>query len=264
MGIFKRKKTAQYAQIDNEALQGLEDLKAVGLLAHLMSLPESWAVKKMHLYRTFGRAAVTNAVQELETKGYWVDITYRDGNKNFHCYQVSDIVFSDKEIAAVLQELREQGYTTLAISERYAHLLHTDPKQPQEEASSFAQLEVTDPRSSNAAAPDGQQINKDEETNREEKKHDNALTTSSLKARWIDACHQAYSDFAPARWSKKQWHALVDTYVTEVFEGKKYTRVPLQNIPSYVRASLKNIAHKHDVKYGRIELYPGRYNWLEG
>jgi hypothetical protein len=38
--IIKRRKTTDYAQIHNNALQQLEDIRSIGLIAHLMSLPE--------------------------------------------------------------------------------------------------------------------------------------------------------------------------------------------------------------------------------
>ena len=54
-GIIKRRKTSDYAQIHNGALQNLEDIRSIGLISHLMSLPESWTISKMQLYKKFGQ-----------------------------------------------------------------------------------------------------------------------------------------------------------------------------------------------------------------
>ena len=94
-GIIKRRKTSDYAQIHNEALQQLVDIRSIGLISHLMSLPKSWIISKMQLYSKFGRGPITNAIKELESKKYWVTIQYRDGKKTLYYYNVSDVAFDE-------------------------------------------------------------------------------------------------------------------------------------------------------------------------
>jgi hypothetical protein len=121
-GIVKRRKKVDFAQIHNTPLQTLEDIRSIGLIAHLMSLPETWEIKKMQLYNKFGRGPITSAINELESKKYWVDIKYRDGKKNYHYYNASDVPFEDNEVIGFMKEVTESGYKVLEISEPFSHL----------------------------------------------------------------------------------------------------------------------------------------------
>lgn len=122
-GIIKRRKTSDYAQIHNGALQNLEDIRSIGLISHLMSLPESWVISKMQLYSKFGRGPITNAIKELEAKKYWVTIQYRDGKKTLYYYNVSDVAFNDSEVLNMIEEVNQGGFKITALSESFAHLL---------------------------------------------------------------------------------------------------------------------------------------------
>ncbi|MDF0727238.1 hypothetical protein PY093_11065 [Cytobacillus sp. S13-E01] len=122
-GIVKRRKTSDYAQIHNTALQQLEDIRSIGLISHLMSLPESWVISKMQLYSKFGRGPITNAIKELEAKKYWVTIKYREGKKTFYYYNVSDVAFDDTEVLAMIWEVKGAGFKILAISQSFQHLV---------------------------------------------------------------------------------------------------------------------------------------------
>ncbi len=122
-GIIKRRKTTDYAQIHNGALQSLEDVRSIGLIAHLMSLPDTWIISKMQLYSKFGRGPITNAIKELEAKKYWVTIQYRDGKKTLYYYNVSDVAFDDSEVLTMIQEVNQGGFRIIALSESFTHLL---------------------------------------------------------------------------------------------------------------------------------------------
>ncbi|WP_250635268.1 hypothetical protein [Bacillus subtilis] len=133
-GIIKRRKTSDYAQIHNNALQNLVDIRSIGLIAHLMSLPESWTISKMQLYKKFGRGPITNAIKELKEKKYWVTIQYRDGKKTLYYYNVSDVAFDDSEVLNMIQEINQGGFIITAISESFAHLLSiVENQQPKQE-----------------------------------------------------------------------------------------------------------------------------------
>lgn len=43
---------------------------------------------------------------------------------------------------------------------------------------------------------------------------------------FINICNEYYGDFAPGRWSKKQWLTIVDKYVTELIDNEKHIEVP--------------------------------------
>ncbi|MEH7012246.1 hypothetical protein V7087_15770 [Neobacillus niacini] len=122
-GIIKRRKTSDYAQIHNEVLQELEDIRSIGLISHLMSLPESWVISKMQFYSKFGRGPITNAIKELEAKKYWVTIQYREGKKKLYYYQVSDVAFDDSDVLTMIAEVNSWKVRITTISESFTHLL---------------------------------------------------------------------------------------------------------------------------------------------
>lgn len=147
-GIYKRKKTGSFAQIDNEGLQTLEDIRSIGVLGHLMSLPGDWVVQKMHLYKKYGKGHIEKAISELEQKKYWVSIKYRNGSRNHFNYTISDYPFSDQEVVELIQMVVDANYVVMAISEAFEHLLTSEVFEgngKEEEASagqeSKAQLE---------------------------------------------------------------------------------------------------------------------------
>lgn len=116
MSIIKRRKTSNYAQIHNEPLQGdLKDLRAVGLLSHIMSLPENWTLHKTQLQSFYSRKNVDAGWKELVEKSYAIGFNcYRDGKINYF-YNVSDIPFSkdefDRFVIEQIAELLEQGFS---------------------------------------------------------------------------------------------------------------------------------------------------------
>ncbi|EJV59363.1 hypothetical protein [Bacillus mycoides] len=103
--IIKRRHTSQYTQLHNTPLQGdLTDLRAVGLLSHLMSLPADWVIYKTNLYNTFARRAVDNAWKMLVEKGYVVGFyCHLDGKRSYY-YLVSDIPFTEDDYREFVKE----------------------------------------------------------------------------------------------------------------------------------------------------------------
>jgi hypothetical protein len=106
MSIIKTIHSNQYAQIHNNPLQNLEDLQAIGLLAHLMSLPQDWTIYKTQLQKKFSRRAVDNAFKVLQQKGYLVSIKHREGKKNAYKYLVSDIPITKEQIQVEVSGLQ--------------------------------------------------------------------------------------------------------------------------------------------------------------
>lgn len=108
--IIKRRHTSQYTQVHNTPLQGdLTDLRAVGLLSHLMSLPADWVIYKTNLYNTFARRAVDNAWKMLVEKGYVVGFyCHLDGKRSYY-YSVSDIPFTDDDYKEFVKETIEEA-----------------------------------------------------------------------------------------------------------------------------------------------------------
>lgn len=80
-GIIKRKKTINYSVISNQCFRNKElSLKAMGLFAYLMTLPETWQVHQSELVRHFkdGRDSIASAMKELEKHGYIIKTKERN------------------------------------------------------------------------------------------------------------------------------------------------------------------------------------------
>ncbi|WP_242311267.1 hypothetical protein [Bacillus cereus group sp. BfR-BA-01331] len=103
--IIKRRHTNQYAQIHNNPLQNdLVDLRSIGLLSHLMSLPSDWVIYKTQLYKKFSRKNIDAAWKELANKNYIIGFNcYIDGKKKSF-YNVSDIPFVSEEFSEFIHE----------------------------------------------------------------------------------------------------------------------------------------------------------------
>lgn len=81
MAIIKTKKERNYVCIDNAVLENTKlSLKAKGLLAYLLTKPDSWEISVSHLITqsTDGRTAIYSAISELEELGYIKKTRLRD------------------------------------------------------------------------------------------------------------------------------------------------------------------------------------------
>ncbi|MCM3411888.1 hypothetical protein [Metabacillus litoralis] len=275
-GIIKRRKTSDYAQIHNGALQQLEDIRSIGLISHLMSLPESWVISKMQLYSKFGRGPITNAIKELEAKKYWVTIQYRNGKKTLYYYNVSDVAFDDSEVLNMIEEVNQGGHKITSISESFTHLVSIGGNQQlkREDNSSVGSCVVDSEQlmvnNSLSTVENRHLLNKYRKTNKEKQNKDKEtllinkeLTPTEFQTCLTDSCNDFYTEFAPTRWNKQQWNTLIESFVNETISEGRYIKVPADKIQGYAYQSLKNIAYKFDLKNGRIERKIPFYNWLE-
>lgn len=275
-GIIKRRKTSDYAQIHNGALQHLEDIRSIGLIAHLMSLPENWVIKKMQLYQKFGRGPITNGIKELEEKKYWVTIKYRDGKKTLYYYNVSDVAFADSEVLNMIQEVNEGGYKILEISASFTHLLSIGENQQHklESATSLDSSTVDNEQltvnNSSSTVENRQLLNKELKTNNQKQNTEKEtllinkeLTAAEFECLLTDSCHDFYNEFGLNRWNKKSWVCLVEAFVEETIDSRRYINISKDKIRGYAYQSLKNMAFRFDMKNGkRVKKVPF-YNWLE-
>jgi hypothetical protein len=257
--IIKRRKATHYAQIHNNALQQLEDVRAIGLLAHLMSLPSDWAIKKLYLYDKFGRASVTKALAELEEKKYWVQIKYRDGKTNGYAYYISDIPFTEEEVISFMQEIVVACCSIMDVSGPFFYLLSSVD---------FEQLKL---KCSTSTVQKSQLLKKEKETNNHKQNNDKRNIVTSNKQDFTvaltEVCNELYRTFSVGRWSKEAWKQLITQFVTETVEEGRYKMISIQNIKAYATRAVENMARRFDLKYGRkLEVNQGLdwfYNWLE-
>lgn len=86
-------------------------------------------------------------------------------------------------------------------------------------------------------------------------------------------CNQYYAELSIGRWTKEQWHILIDRFLDELVKDKRLDSI--KDINTYIKNSLENIAYKHDKKYGKLNIedifdVPENnrdtsvyYNWLD-
>lgn len=110
-GIIKTRKENRFTTLHNEPLQTLKNLKSIGLLSYLMSLPSDWTIYKTQLAKKFGRGPVNTAFEELLENRYLFIIKTRVGKSDDYLYYISDTAFSDdyirEEIANCKQSITE-------------------------------------------------------------------------------------------------------------------------------------------------------------
>ncbi|PFZ08372.1 hypothetical protein COL60_16720 [Bacillus pseudomycoides] len=119
--IIKRRHTNKYAQIHNNPLQNdLVDLRTIGLLSHLMSLPNDWIIYKTQLYKKFSRKNVEAAWKELAYKNYIIGFNCYINGKKQSFYNVSDIPFVTEElyefVHGTVSELINSGSSVKSLS----------------------------------------------------------------------------------------------------------------------------------------------------
>ena len=275
-GIIKRRKTSHYAQIHNQVLQSLTDIRAIGLLSHLMSMPDDWVIRKTHLYNKFGRGPVSSGIAVLENHRHWVHLSYRNGRENIHHYHLSDGAFSDSEVEEMVLEIEDAGFKVKHISEPYHHLLsaanegYSDPFSNVD----FQQLNFNSPFSTveNRQLLKKEKKIKKEQINRVQTNivnsqydYDSILHPEEFKKAITSVCNEFYSEYAPGRWSKRAWKSLTEAFITETLETKRYRQIPRKNIQAYTEAAIRKMAFFNDRKNERI-TYPERpvpfYDWL--
>lgn len=93
--------------IPNITIQNLEDLKSIGLLTYLLSLPSDRQIKKTSLYSQFGKAAVNSAFKELIEKRYLFIVKVREGQLNNFEYFVADSPYTDEQIKDIINKIKK-------------------------------------------------------------------------------------------------------------------------------------------------------------
>ncbi|WP_203553638.1 hypothetical protein [Bacillus sp. B15-48] len=278
-GIIKSRKTSHFAQIENQVLQSqLADIRSIGLLAHLMSLPPNWKIQKTHLYRNFGRGPITNAIAELEEKKYWVHLIYRDKSKTVHAYHVSDVAFTDEEVRTRITEITDAGFPIRKISSPFQHLLTEAEIIVPVSNVDFVQSNMD---SRKPTAENEQLLNKQREIKKEQihKRKTNIVNLQDPVNHLLEAdvftqaltsaCHEFYPLFAPGRWSKQAWNTMIAAFVEETVSTKRWRNIPSDHLSSYARAAILNMVHACDCKNGKKTIHmmiPKRpvpfYDWV--
>lgn len=107
--VKKYKKNKGHEAISRDMLQDEDNLsiEAIGLLANLLSYPDSWELYKTELYKRFKkskRTKIQNAWNELVEEKYIIQLRKREGKKYNYIYYFQDSRFTEEEIQAICNE----------------------------------------------------------------------------------------------------------------------------------------------------------------
>jgi hypothetical protein len=286
--VIKRRKTANYTQINNFPVQqDLQDLSAIGLLTYIMSLPEDWTLYKTQLQNHFTRRKVDSAWKILVEKNYAIGFScYVSGHKKYF-YMVSDIAFTEQDfndfVAETINELKVEVESILhpqAIKDSNFKTVEEKEKEQEKPDSKAIPTDVqnvqytgysTCSTSTKEIQTKEKNTNKDlltivnlqensissEKNNSVDEKSNVIITDEQhFREQFTDICNSFYTVFAAGRWSKKQWNTLINKFVTEIIENKRYKNIPEGNMRNYASVAIEKMA-KH------VDLRKGTYNPLE-
>jgi hypothetical protein len=259
MSIIKRRKTSNYAQIHNNPLQGdLKDLRSVGLLSHIMSLPEDWTLYKTQLQSFYTRKNVDAGWKELAEKKYAIGFScYKDGKKNYF-YNVSDVPFNQDEfeefVIDQIKGLQEQGFviksldtmihSNLVITEKITVVLSV-------QQSDFTKVPIVQySENCTESTYTNKQDNKEINTNKNNYNCNFKKPLSSDKFRELltNESNKFYTKFSLGRYSKKQWNTLIEKFVNDTIESERYINVPEDKIKGFAYKCLEKIANHNEYK----------------
>lgn len=288
--IIKRRKTADYTQINNFPVQeDIRDLASIGLLTYIMSLPADWTLHKTQLQSQFTRRKVDGAWKILVEKKYAIGFyAHVNGHKNYF-YMVSDIAFTKDDFDDFVRETVED---LLHVEKASVHNILPIPDSPYKigaETSGVQNVHQEETLGMTGFSPDvhNEQFSancsdgattkeiKTKETGTKETSFELDLSSTEPESTSLlsmdlqepsleevrmkkldtkkllrDAVDECYTEFAIGRWSKKAWGTLTDKFITETIESGRYRKIEPHLMMNYVRQALSNIALHHDYKNG--------------
>jgi hypothetical protein len=283
--VIKRRKTANYTQINNFPVQqDLQDLSAIGLLTYIMSLPEDWILHKTQLQNQFTRRKVDGAWRILVEKNYAIGFScYVSGHKNYF-YMVSDIAFTEQDfndfVAEMINELEAKGKSGLhpeAIKDSNFKTIEEKEKEQENPDSKAISTDVrfvqhieysTNSTSTKKIKTKEKNTNKDlltivnlqensissEKNNSVDEKSNVIITDEQhFREQFTDICNSFYTVFAAGRWSKKQWNTLINKFIDETIENKRYRNIPISKMNRYASNAIELMANRADYKRGKYD-----------
>lgn len=272
--VVKRRKTANYLQINNFPIQeDLGDLQAIGLLTYIMSLPEDWELHKTYLQSVFTRRTVESAWKILSLKRYAIGFScYLEGNKGKqYFYNVSDMAFTQEDynsfVFDVISLISEDGKTvsnieamkdsTLVIPTEIFNVQNVQYKLNSIKRTDTKELitKTYKTKTHSLSIANYQEPEKSgEEISATTEEPVTELSTIKLPESlpeevFTEACNEFYSTFAIGRWNKKAWNTLVTSFVSETITNERHKTIPPDKVSGYVYKTLENMAKHHDYKH---------------
>jgi hypothetical protein len=248
--MVKAKPKAEFVLIPNKTATACQrdiSLQALGLLVNLCSYSDTWELHKTELYKRFiknKKTSVTSAWDELIAANYMIEFKYRNGKKWEYVYIYNDEPFTEEEREAQLAKyVEETGVSS---------------------ASDFQQLKFN---SSKCTVQNTHIINNNKRNTNKRNTNKKIVNKEIPFTDLMIVINDYYSEYAPSRWSKKQWNKIASTLANDLIDDDGIFRKAFDEF-SYIRGCLDNIAHHHDSGTGKKEfVYEGTkiplYNWLD-
>jgi hypothetical protein len=239
MAIIKRRKTSEYAQIHNNGLQTIKHLGAVGLLGHLMSLPEDWEIIKSNLYDHFTRKTVDPAFKILMQEGYLIGgwgygmKTVKGGRNQTvkqYEYMISDIPFRLDEVQEFYDELCKKWTKVQLYQEIPSTALIVQYEQDSSDSADTNKTVTKETPTKETVTIVNSEVNKFEINQ--------------------DKLHKLYLKYKDFGIDKKLFFNAYDNYLKDIpFIKIRATK------EAYFEGSLKNIVKYLEDKYEEEEVY---------
>ncbi|AIF43433.1 hypothetical protein [Virgibacillus sp. SK37] len=248
--VIKRRKTANYTQINNLPIQeDIENLAAIGLLTYIMSLPEDWTLYKTQLYNKFTRRTVEGAWKILLEKRYAIGFKcyLQGGSKGIvYFYNVSDIPFTQDDFDSFIEDINKallEENKSIVKPEMIKDSPFTIPKK-------FSNVQNVQHKNNSTKSTTTKEV-KTKETDTNKHLLSNIVNNGQAEEFLLNTCNEFYAEFAKGRWSKKQWSSLIKKFVGELIASKRYKSIHPDKIKPYIHRALANMADHHDYKHSQ-------------
>ena len=255
----------EFVQVPNDTAKAPEvknndnpiSLEALGLIVNLWSYNvETWDLHKTELYKRFAfnkERSVKSAWAELMKAGFIVEFKYRLGKKWDFVYYYNIVPYTQEQIDYIMAQGREE-YGKISGLQNEVPKMKSSNCRPQNVEVSNIKEKKNKLKKNN--------INKKSFVNKES---DTDVENYFSKGQMLESADKYYSEFAAGRWSKNQWFTITDKLATEISDRC----IAIKNLDAYIYSALKQIAYKHDYKYGKVEFkFENRkgevpfYDWL--
>lgn len=244
------KRENPFVQLDKEYIgNGTLSLKATGLLTYILSRPDGWKIRMKDIQKRFndGETSVRSAMNELLKNGY------------VHRYQ--ERAEKGKFSEWIYDVYERPEYNPHYKPERENHV-----SAPKRDFPHSDNPNTDKPNSGNHEYINNDFSNNDLNNNDLNNIDKDIVNKEDVNNIFKNICNEFYNEFSPGRWNKDNWIKIVDKYINEIIEKEVYKKVPSENWVSYVYSSIKNIAYKHDLKNGKLDLKNSSeglfYDWL--
>jgi hypothetical protein len=262
-------RTAKAPEIKNN--ENPISLEALGLIVNLLHYADGWELHKTEIYKRFAfnkETSVKKAWKELIKAGYMVEYKYRVGKKWEYEYIYNIVPYTEEQRAIIWEEAVEEHGKVWGLDFQDLKMKSSNCGPQNQEISNIK--ETKNELKKNKLNKNNNFVNKENESHLENSLKD-TKTDYDGKTPYgdfiINVANEFYAEFAPSRWSKKQWQTIAFRIADEITCD---STTVIKNHRAYIYKWLENVAYKHDLKNGKVDFEKKLenskvpfYNWLE-